>query len=201
MAHEFDSREMPKTWRYPYFHLGGSTPWTIGGLIVGTEIFKLNGDLAEKAYGLSKNVKLTDSAVAKLYRTNYPAGTPASKPPVVFMGDVVSAETYKHGKILSDWASWWMKKWTGGKGNYTMGDMEDSATFTALSRLAEMGLVNTERVMLLRTASNFDQPYPGQTPQESIVADSGGYIPAVVNAYRVGSAVSNQIIKNWNEWK
>ncbi|MCP3941579.1 MAG: purine nucleoside permease [Desulfobacteraceae bacterium] len=201
LAHEFDSREMPKGWNYPYFRLGGSTPWATTGWTIGTEVFKLNGDLAEKAYFLSKNVKLMDSAGAKLYRARYPVGTAAFKSPVVFMGDVLSAGTYWHGKMLSDWADWWTEKWTGDKAIYAMSDMEDSATFTALYRLEKMGLVNTRRVMLLRTASNFDQQYPGQPPQESIAADNGGFLPAVENAYRVGSTVSDEIIKNWDEWK
>ena len=200
LAHEIDSREIPKDWDYPYFHLGDSMPWTSKGWTAGTEVFELNAELAEKAYKLSKDVELLDNDDSKSYRKNYSAGTPGSNPPAIFMGDSLAAGTYWHGKRLSDWASWWTTKWTDGKGSYAMSNMEDSATFTALLRLEKMGLVNTQRVMLLRTASNFDQPYPGQTAQESIAAKSGGFIPSVANAYRVGSAVTSQIIANWDKW-
>lgn len=201
LAHEIDSREIPEDWEYPYFHLGDSTPWTSKGWTAGTEVFELNAELAEKAYTLSKDVELLDNDDSKSYRKKYSAGTPGSNPPTVFMGDSLAAGTYWHGKRLSDWARWWTSKWTDGKGNYAMSNMEDSATFTALLRLEKMGLLNTQKVMLLRTASNFDQPYPGQTAQESIAAKSGGFIPSVANAYRVGSAVTSQIIANWNKWK
>ena len=82
-----------------------------------------------------------------------------------------------------------------------MTTMEDTGTLTALSRLAAAGRVDRNRVMVLRTASDFDQPYPGQTTLQSLQADSGGYMLAIQNAYRVGSVVAQHIITHWDEWK
>ncbi len=106
-----------------------------------------------------------------------------------------------HGEILLDWAEWWTKQFTSGQGNYGMSNMEDTGTLTALSRLAAAGRIDLDRVMVLRTASDFDQPYPGQTALQSLQADSGGYMLAIQNAYRVGSVVAQHIITHWDEWK
>ena len=201
LAHHFDAREMPEDWDYPYFHLGDSKPWSEEGWSAGTEVYQLNEELVNVAYELSKDVELADGDTAQEYRSNYPDDIPASKEPTVIKGDSFSASTYWHGEILSDWAEWWTDKWTDGEGDYAMSNMEDSATLTALKRLNKMGKVDFDRVLVLRTASNFDQPYPGQTAQESINANSGGYMPSIKNAYRVGSAVTDNIIANWSEWK
>lgn len=201
LAHEIDAREMPEGWDYPYFRLGCDEPWCEDGTFTWTEVFELNAELAETAYELSKDVELADSAAAAAYRANYPEGTAARSEPFVTRCDSLSSSTYWHGKLLSDWATWWTEMWTNGQGDYCMTNMEDSATLTVFDRLAKAGLVDWDRMMVLRTASNFDQPYPGQTPQESIGTQSGGFGPSIQNAYRVGVAVTDQILQNWKIWK
>jgi purine nucleoside permease len=200
LAHEIDAREMPEGWDHPYFRLGCAEPWCDGS-IAGTEVFELNADLAEFAYDLSKDVELADSPAAAAYRAHYQEDTAARGDPFVTRCDSFSSTTYWHGKLLSDWAKWWTEMWTAGVGEYCMTNMEDSATVAVFDRLARSGLMDWDRVMVLRTASNFDQPYPGQTPQESIGAESGGFVPAIQNAYRVGVAVTDQILQNWKEWR
>jgi purine nucleoside permease len=201
LAHEIDAREMPQGWDYPYFHLGCTEPWCEDGAVAGTEVFGLDPDLISAAYELSKDVELVDSEDAATYRANYPEDTPARREPFVTQCDSLSSSTYWHGKLMSDWAEWWTQMWTNGLGDYCMTNMEDSATLTALDRLADSGFVDWDRLMVLRTASNFDQPYPGQTAQESLAANSGAFRPAVQNAYRVGSTVTDHILKNWKQWR
>ena len=77
---------------------------------------------------------------------------------------------------------------------------EDNASLTALERAAEAGLVDFTRVAVLRTASNFDREAPGQSAAESLVAHSGGYLPSVVNAYRVAGALAHAIVADWPTW-
>lgn len=201
LAHEIDAREMPAEWDYPYFRLGCAEPWCADGATAGTEVFELNSELAGLAYDLSKNVELTDSDAAAAYRANYPASSAARLEPFVTRCDSFSSSTYWHGELMADWAEWWTGMWTGGLGDYCMTNMEDSATLAVYDRLAYAGLVDWDRMMVLRTASNFDQPYPGQTAQESIAANSGAFKPSVENAYRVGSAVTDYILQNWSDWK
>ena len=77
-------------------------------------------------------------------------------------------------------------------------NMEDSGTRTGLYRLARIGRVDTERVMVLRTVSNYTQPPPGESAVWSATADypdSG--LPALESAYRYGAAVVQKIVENW----
>jgi purine nucleoside permease len=201
LAHEIDAREMPETWDYPLFRLGCGEPWCEQGWASGTEVFHLNPDLTEWAYQLSKDVELFDSEGAPAYRANYPEDLPAREAPFVTKCDSFAAGTYWHGALLSAWAEWWTDQLTGGQGNYCMTNMEDSGTLTALSRLADAGLVDLERVAVLRTASNFDQQYPGQTAAESVRAENDGFMPSIENAYRAGSALTRHIMENWDEWQ
>ena len=199
LAHEIDARELPPDREFPYFHLGCKEPWC-DGWTAGTEVFHLNPRLTEWAYRLSKDVELADSDEAREYRKNYPQPN-ARRAPFVTKCDSFASGTYWHGKILSDWANWWTKQFTGGKGNYCMTNMEDSGTLTALTRLADAYRIDPSRIMVLRTASNFDQPYPGQAAIDSVRAKSGGFMPAIQNAYRAGSAVVQHIVGNWSWWE
>lgn len=201
LACEIDASEMPANWSYPYFQLGCAEPWCDDGWTAGTEVYHLNPALTEWAYRLSRDVELADSEKARAYRLHYAEGTAARRAPFVTKGDILTSDTYWHGKMLSECGEWWTEQFTGGQGNYCMTAMEDTGTLTALSRLAAAGRVDLNRVMVLRTASDFDQPYPGQTSQQAIQADCGGYTLAIQNVYRVGSVVAQHIITHWDEWK
>lgn len=39
------------------------------------------------------------------------------------------------------------------------------------------------------------------TAAESLAADSGGFGPATTNAYRVGGALADAIIADWEAWR
>ncbi|HEX5656701.1 MAG TPA: hypothetical protein VFX59_05870, partial [Polyangiales bacterium] len=54
----------------------------------------------------------------------------------------------------------------------------------------------------LRTGSNFDRPYPGQSTYDSLVtAISGGFVPAIQNLYNAGGPLIADIVKNWRQWR
>jgi purine nucleoside permease len=72
---------------------------------------------------------------------------------------------------------------------------------TSLQRGAEAGLLQFDRIALLRTASNFDREPNGMTAAESLSAKSGGFGPATTNAYRVGSKFADAVIEGWAEWE
>ena len=59
-----------------------------------------------------------------------------------------------------------------------MAAFEDSGTLAALTRLAAGGRVDFQRVMVMRAASDFDQPHPGESASKSLEASlnnsSGG---------------------------
>ena len=73
--------------------------------------------------------------------------------------------------------------------------------FRSLTWLAKAGKVDIHRVLVLRTASNFDQQRTGITAAESIAETKIGkysaYLPALDNAYRVGHIVVDNLVANW----
>ena len=83
--------------------------------------------------------------------------------------------------------------------------MEDSGTLQSLTNLARAGKVDLNRVMVLRTASNFDSPPPGRTAAENLAEENSGlysaFIPSVEAAYRVGSRVVHELTAHWQRYE
>ncbi len=88
---------------------------------------------------------------------------------------------------------------TGGKGSYVTTAMEDTGTLQSLTLLAKAGKVDLNRVLILRTASNYDMPPPGVTAAENLARTKLGqysaYLPALEAAWRVG----NTVVENTGE--
>ena len=200
LNHEIDIRELPENWDYSHFRMGCEEPWC-EGWDTGNEVYHLNPTLREWAYQLSKSVELLDSEQAQEYRKEYPDNKTGRQTPAIMKADILSGGTYWHGVIMSKWADWWVKQWTQGNGTYSITSAEDCGTLTALMRLAKEGLIDPDRIMVLRTASNYDQQHPNQQAIESLHSFSGGYQLAIENAYRAGSAVTHHILSNWSKWQ
>lgn len=207
LAYEIDAREIPEDWPYGYLPLGAKKPaqspsdiytgWTLD-----TIKFDLNEGLSKWAYQKTKDAPLTIGKETKDFEKlfkNYPN---AQKDPFVTMGETLSSSTYWHGKLLNQWANDWVKLYSDKNKNFMTSNMEDSGTLTALQRLEHAGLVKTNRVMVLRTVSNYTMPPEGQSASWSTTApypEQG--IPAFETAYTVGNIVVDEIVKEWTEMK
>lgn len=200
LNHRIDIREAPEGWATDFFGLGASKPGEKPKWAAGTEVFELNGKLADYALATTKNVELLDSEDAKEYRKHYTQEAATSAPKVTIC-DTASADTYWHGTKLAEATEQWTKLLTDGKGEYCTSQMEDNATLTALKRAGDAGKLDFNRVALLRTSSNFDRQGKGQTAAESLAAKSGGFPLATTNAYRVGKTYADSIIKDWKSWE
>jgi purine nucleoside permease len=81
--------------------------------------------------------------------------------------------------------------------------MEDSGTMQALTFLAQAGRVDLQRVLVLRTVSNYDREAPGADVAESLQSMVAGnysaYMPALEAAYAVGERVVRNIVEHWAE--
>lgn len=204
IAHEIDAREMPKNWNTGYLGVMTKTPGEKPKFEYRTELAQLDEALLQKALALSKGVTLQDNDKARAYRAKYKTG-PASKPPQVIQCDTLGGDTWWHGHKLGQHARDWTKLLTDGKGTYCTTQQEDNATYNALERAANAGKVDLKRLAVLRTASNFDRPYPGQSAHSSLVASttgaSGGFMPATKNLAVVGGALVRDIVERWSAWQ
>jgi purine nucleoside permease len=199
MCHDVDAREIPKDWEFSRFRLRCNEPWCEDGATIGTEVFRLDSALVQKAYNLTKDVTLFDSRNAKKIRKKYRESSMARQKPIVTIGDNLAGSTFLFGKINSEWSEWWVKKWTNGKGTYYTTNMEDNGSLTALKRLSDAKIISYNRILVLRTASNFDQQVQGEDAIESLNNRWEDQI-AIKNTYKVGSKVAHDIITNWNNW-
>ncbi|MDZ5457158.1 purine-nucleoside phosphorylase [Azohydromonas lata] len=200
LAHEFDAREKPDHWQVGYFGIKSPDSDTKPPLRYGTELFQVDEVLLQKALQLSRRAMLADTPEAQAYRAKYPQ-TSAQAAPSVIQCDTASGDTYWHGDILGSWASKWVSLLTDGKGNYCTTQQEDNAVFEGLKRGAAAGRLQMNRVAVLRTGSNFERPYPGQSALDSLNTKSGGYPAATANLYNAAWPVVSDIVKNWAQWK
>jgi purine nucleoside permease len=205
LAHEIDAREIPKDWKTGYVPLGKSTPYEqprTARFGDDGNIYHLNTALVDWAFNLTKGVELPDNPAIKERRMEF-EGDVAHHPPFVLRGDELSAETFWHGRLLNQWARDWVKYETDGKGTYATCGMEDTGTLQSLTWLARAGKVDLHRVLVLRTASNYDQQRAGITAAESLaetkVTKYSAYIPALEAAYRVGHVVVDSLVANWGQ--
>ena len=207
LLYEIDAREIPDHWPYGLIPLGAEEPadkpediytgWTLD-----TISFSLNATLVDWAYSITRHLKLADSPGIAQRRNTYTGFPTAQRAPFVTVGDTLSSSTYWHGELLNRWANDWLKLYAGEDANFMTTNMEDSGTLTALHRLARTGLVDTDRVLVLRTASNYTMPPPGKTAAWSRsvpYADDG--IPALESAFLVGNTVVQALLAEWSRFE
>ena len=204
LAHEIDAREIPKGWKTGYFPRRAKKPYEQPRPESDGEVFRLNPQLTEWAFQFTRDTPLQDSAPLQRRRAMFKGYPNAQKPPFVLKGDQLAGMTYWHGKLLNDWANDWVKYWSDGHGEFVSSAMEDTGSYQSLSYLHAAGKVDKNRVMVLRTASNYSMQPPGVSAAASLAMDHEGYaglIASVEAAYRVGSRVVDEIAGHWATYR
>ena len=203
IMHEMDSSEVLEDWSYGKLSLSANEPNKRNPHTSDSDIvYRLNPGLVDWAYKLTKDYPLKDYPELAEYREQYKGYPEAVRPPFVLKGDSLGTGSYWHGEVLNKWANDWVKMYTEGEGNFVMANMEDNGTAKALKQLSKAGLVDFNRLLVLRTASNYSTPPLGQDAQWHFTAPfvlSG--IPSIEAAYELGSLVSHEIIKGWSEYE
>jgi purine nucleoside permease len=203
LGHEIDAREAPRDWPTGFVPLRRSKPYEQPPVTDdSSQVFRLDAGLVNWAYELTKSLKLPDTEGMAKRRAEF-AGLPnAQRAPFVLKGDTLSSETFWHGKLLNQWANDWVKYHTAGRGSYVTTAMEDTGTLQSLTWLARAGRADVKRVLVLRTASNFDGPHPGQTAAESLFGEKltaySAYVPSLESAHLVGSKVVHELVRGWS---
>lgn len=150
----------------------------------------------------AKQATLNDSAEAVAYRANYlksSAYIAGAGVPEIVATDVATSDVYFTGAKLGEAFENTTHLYTNGSGVYGTTAQEDNATLEALLRAAIAKLVDFSRVILMRSASDFDRPYPGQTAITNLLTASGGFEPAIQNLYLAGVKLVQGILQGWNE--
>ena len=200
LGYEIDAREAPPDWTTGYLPLRKSKPFEEPAAPLPGQVYALNKSLAEWAYNLTRNTPLADTDRLKDIRSNFD-GAAAARPPFVAMGDEVSSSRYWHGKLFDAWAAEWMRYFTRDLGEFVTTAMEDTGTLQSLEFLANANRVDGQRILVLRTVSNFDRQPRGLTAAESLatqrIGKYSGYLPALEAAYTVGHVVVNELLTHW----
>lgn len=203
LAFEVDARQIPDSWPTGYLPLRKGSPYELPVSNLYGEIYTLNPTIVDWAFRLTQNVPLSDSDALRGSRSRFSGFPNALKAPFVVRGDTLSASTFWHGSKMDEWANAWTRYYTGGQGNYMVAAMEDSGTLQALTFLSQAGRVDLQRVLVLRTVSNYDREPPGMAVAESlkemISGNYSAYLPALEAAQLVGDKVVRDIVEHWAE--
>jgi purine nucleoside permease len=203
IAHEIDARDMPRSWHDGYYGVLTDGPGKKPRLEYRTEMFRLDESLLQRALALSRSVTLEDSDDVAAYRRRYVEAN-AKAAPRVIQCDTASSDTWWAGPRLERHARDWTALLTDGAGRYCSTQEEDNATLLALTRGSQSGLLNMQRVAILRSGSDFDRPYPGQSTPDSLrtqLALSGAGRIAADNLVRAGMPLVQAIAGHWEQWR
>jgi len=221
-AFEIDGREIPADWPNGLVAFGATKPGQgsanvdnvpaagaaedgAGG--VGTVAFHLNSSLVQWAHALTRDVPLVSDEPMRTLGRRFKAYPLAQQPPRVVLGDSMGGDRFFHGALMMKWAEDWVRLYTRGHGTLAMSDCEDAGACLAFQRLAQMGKVDFNRLLILRTACNYIVQPSDVTAAQSLfgetLSESGGtaYLPALEAAYRVGSAVTTEILAHWDRYE
>jgi purine nucleoside permease len=208
---EFDDREVPKAWPYGLFAIGAKAPNTLpadpdsfAGMTDAGKLsmaLKLNPGLARWAFAMTKDTPIPDSPQLQKARAAWSGFPNAQRPPFVLMGETLGAQRYWHGPSRTQWARDWVKLWTGGQGVFAMTNMESQSLAGTMLTASKQGLVDMNRVLVLRTASNPSTPPPGVSALASVGDEGPGQLVAYESNYRVGAPVVHELLKNWDRYK
>lgn len=210
---EIDEREVPADWPYGLFAIGTMKPNELptakadvggwgGATLTYTLNYALNPQLAQWAYQLSAHaVTLPDDPALKAWRAKYTGFPNAQLPPQILLGGTLASARYWHGPRRTQWARDWVKLWTQGHDVFATTAMEQAAYVGTLRRMSAQGLVDFKRVLMLRGASNYCMPPPGQPVISTIGDESTGTTAAFEADYRAGSVVIHELLNNWGKYE
>jgi purine nucleoside permease len=200
LGYEIDPREMPSDWTTGYVPLRKTRPYEAPAAPLDGQSYELNTKLTQWAYDLTHSIPLADSAALQEIRSHFDGPT-AQRPPFVTLGDEISSSTYWHGKLSDAWATEWVSYFTGGKGQFATTAMEDTGTLQSLKYLAQAGRIDWQRILVLRTVSNFDQQPRGMSAADSLahqrIGTYSAYLPSLEAAYKVGHVVVVEVLSHW----
>lgn len=189
-------------WTSGYFAYGTDGPNQYPGNVYGTEVFEVNEKLRDRAFDLASTAQLSNGTeVATEFRALYNF-TAARANPTVYKCDGLTSDNYFTGNVLGDYFSELAKLMTNGSATYCATAQEDNASLGAFVRAEKYGLVDYNRIVVMRTISNFSRPPPSMSNNTVgffTNTTSGGFVPATANLVNAGTPLLRDILENWDE--
>jgi purine nucleoside permease len=212
LSFELDVRDIPPDWPTGILPLGATEPYGPGmadteSLEPRFEVTRLSEQLCRWAHRTSCAIDLVDSEEMAACRARYADYLGGSRGPEVLVGGNLTTTRFWHGEYHNTWASRWVGHWSGGEGRFFTSGMEDTGTLHALRHLARLEMVDFQRILLLRSASNFTFPPPGVTVMDNLFGDREtgasfpGLRPALENSRRAVTAVTAELLGDWDRWR
>jgi purine nucleoside permease len=210
LAFEIDARDAPPSWATGIVPFDRAAPYASpapdADSIHGQLAYALDPGLVDWAYGLTAATPLVDTPNLQHLRAAYPSFPNAQRPPFVLRGDSLCGDRFWVGPKMNDWAERWVSYWTGGHGTFAMTAEEDAGIMQSLTFLAQAGRVDTKRVLILRTASDYDTPGNNMTAGALLAKDAdihgeSAYLESLDSAYRVGSIIVKELATHWPRYK
>lgn len=199
-----DPREIPAGWPDGHIPWDGTSALGPPGPNIG-QMYHLNRRLVHWAFGLTRSMTLPDNAKLRRSRAAFVGFPNGQRPPFVLIGDNLSSATYWQGTKTAEWARRWVKLYTAGKGTFVTSSCEDSGFMQAMTFLGKAGKIDPNRVLILRTASDYCVPHPGESSADSLKYDGThaymGDSEAFQSAYLVGGTVVRELIRHWDRYR
>ena len=201
LQYEIDAREIPQNFTTGFVPQGSFFPTQYPSELYGTEVFEVNEPLRRIAMSFAETATLNDSTAAVAYRAKYASNSAyeaGSASPGVVACDTATTDVFYSGALLSEAFDNTTALFTNGSGVYCSSEQEDTATLEALQRAAANKILDFSRIIIMRTGSDFDRPYPGQAVTTNLFYAKQGYPVSLQNVYLAGVKVVQGIVGGWN---
>ncbi|KAG7193022.1 uncharacterized protein KQ657_001136 [Scheffersomyces spartinae] len=196
-----DYHETNPDWKTGYFAYGTSDPSAYPENVYGTEVFELNEKLRDRAVELASSAALNNGTEGNAKMRELYEFEAAQNLPSVVKCDVMTSDNYYSGNTLGDYFAFWASLVTNGTATYCATAQEDNAHLEVLTRMTVHGIVDYDRVIVMRTISDFARPpplYSNDTVNWFTNVSQGGSSASVANLYLAGSPIVNDILENWD---
>ncbi|KAF7358217.1 Purine nucleoside [Mycena venus] len=203
---EIDAREIPANFPTGYFPQGTTAPGQYPIHLYGTEVFEMNENLRQLAFRIAKTAEpqLNDTTDCRAARAPYSAApqfAAAGGSPSVVLCDTATSDTFWSGTLLAETFENTTKLFTNQSAEYCTTQQEDSATLNALLRGALTKTVDFSRIIVMRSASDFDRPPPGESAVASLLGPTPAFVPSISNLHIAGVKIVQAIVSGWKDFE